>query len=144
MKIFQVILYLPLREPPKMPPVMAGEEPEVVMVHPWQSWYAEVKSGRKTFSFKGQSVEYRFNPDGTWETIAVANPPDDAPKPEPSKTEGMRPEKSLPPSPLAPEATAPLAPGPNASPSIYGWIIGCGILILAAVAVFLKRRNAPK
>ena len=56
------LIYLPLREPPKIPPVMAGEDPEVVMVHPWQNWYTDVKSGKRTFSFKGQSVEYRFNP----------------------------------------------------------------------------------
>lgn len=142
------LIYLPLREPPKIPPVMAGEDPEVVMVHPWQSWYAEVKSGRHTFSFKGKSVEYRFNPDGTWETLAMANPPDDGPKPESSKPEAMRPEKSPPPPPPppppAPEPPAPPSSAPTTSPSIYGWIIGCGILVLAAVGVFLKRRHAPK
>lgn len=75
------LMQLPLRYPPKVPGVMAGEDSEVVMVQPWQNWYAEVKSGKRTFSFKGQKVEYRFKPDGTWETLAMANPPDDAPKP---------------------------------------------------------------
>ena len=46
-----------------------------------RAWWEEVKSGKRTFSFKGQSVEYRFKPDGTWDTIPIANPPDDAPKP---------------------------------------------------------------
>lgn len=45
-----------------------------------RAWWEEVKAGRKTFSFKGQSVEYRFKPDGTWETLAMVNPPDDGPK----------------------------------------------------------------
>jgi hypothetical protein len=47
----------------------------------FRAWWEEVKSGQRTFSFKGQAVEYRFKPDGTWDTIPIANPPDDAPKP---------------------------------------------------------------
>lgn len=78
--IVGALVKLPLREAPKLPTVMAWEDPEVVKVHPWQAWYEEVKSGRKTFSFKGQSVEYRFRPDGTWETLAMVNPPDDGSK----------------------------------------------------------------
>jgi hypothetical protein len=46
-----------------------------------QTWWREIESGRKTFSFKGQAVEHRFKPDGTWETLSIANPPDDGPKP---------------------------------------------------------------
>jgi hypothetical protein len=42
-----------------------------------RAWWEEIKSGMRTFSFKGQAVEYRFKPDGTWDTIAIANPPDD-------------------------------------------------------------------
>ena len=45
-----------------------------------RAWWDEVKAGRKTFSFKGQSVEYRFKRDGTWETLAMVNAPDDGPK----------------------------------------------------------------
>lgn len=47
----------------------------------WQAWWEEIKSGSMAFSFKGQNVEYRFKPDGTWDTIALVDPPDDAPKP---------------------------------------------------------------
>ena len=43
-----------------------------------RAWYQEVKSGQRTFSFKGKSVEYRFKPDGTWDTIPIKNPPQDA------------------------------------------------------------------
>jgi hypothetical protein len=46
----------------------------------WQAWYEQIKSGQRAFSFKGQAVEYRFKPGGTWETIPIANPPDDAPE----------------------------------------------------------------
>jgi hypothetical protein len=46
-----------------------------------RSWWEEVKSGKRAFSFKGQAVEYRFKPDGTWDTFPIANPPDDGPKP---------------------------------------------------------------
>lgn len=72
----------------------------------------------------------------------MANPPDDGPKPEPSKPEAMGPEKSPPPSPPAPEPPAPPEAAPATSPSIYGWIIGGVILVLAAVAALLKRRHA--
>ena len=43
-----------------------------------RAWYQEVKAGQRTFSFKGKSVEYRFKPDGTWDTIPIKNPPQDA------------------------------------------------------------------
>ena len=127
-----------------MSPVMWGEDPEVVMVRPWQNWYAEIKSGKRTFSFKGQSVEYRFNPNGTWETLAMANPPDDGLKPQPSKPEAARPEKSAPPPPPAREAPARPSSTTTVSRSIYGWVIGCGILVLAAIAVLFKRRHGSK
>jgi hypothetical protein len=55
------------------------------MSHEWKdvptAWWEEIKSGQRTFSFKGQSVGYRFKPDGTWDTIPITNPPDDGPKP---------------------------------------------------------------
>jgi len=44
----------------------------------WQEWYSKVKAGELTFSFKGQPDEYRFQPDGTWITIPLVNPPADA------------------------------------------------------------------
>ncbi len=45
----------------------------------FRSWWEEVKSGKRTFSFVGQKVEYRFKPDGTWDT-ALLNPPNDGAK----------------------------------------------------------------
>lgn len=44
-----------------------------------RTWWREIQSGRKTFSFKGQKIEYRFRPDGTWETLALGNTPGKAP-----------------------------------------------------------------
>jgi hypothetical protein len=46
----------------------------------WQDWYAKIKSGKLAFSFKGQASEYRFKSDGTWDTITIADPPDDGPQ----------------------------------------------------------------
>jgi hypothetical protein len=130
------LMQLPLREPPNVPGVMAGEDPEVVMVRPWQNWWEEIKSGKRTFSFKGQAVEYRFRPDGTWETIAMANPPDD----------GSRAETTVAPPEPAPRPAAQALPPPASqasSPSrSYWWLIGCFVAALAMVAFLLKRRHA--
>lgn len=46
----------------------------------FRKWWEDVKSGKRTFSFVGQTVEYRFKPDGSWETLTVANPPNEPPK----------------------------------------------------------------
>jgi len=76
-------------------------------------WWAEVKSGQRTFSFKGQNVEYRFKPDGTWETIPIANPPDDGP----------RPMVAEPAAPVAREASSqPDAPADRDTPTHWRWV----------------------
>ena len=106
-----------------MPIVMAGEDAEIVMVQPWQSWWEEIKSGKRTFSFKGKKVEYRFKPDGTWETLAMANPPDDGPKPTPAKPESTRPEKNPPPTPDKP----PAAPNTRTGILVSAILLGLGL-----------------
>jgi hypothetical protein len=69
--------------------------------HAWQDWYAKIKSGKLTFSFKGQASEYRFKSDGTWDTITIVDPPDDGLKPpEERKSDGSE-SAELPPSPLS-------------------------------------------
>jgi hypothetical protein len=71
---------------------------------PWRAWWDEVKSGQRTFSFKGQKVEYRFKPDATWDTIPITNPPDDGPKAaKPLMKEPERPEKRSPTVAVEPE-----------------------------------------
>jgi len=132
---------LPLRDPPSVPRLMAGYDPEVVWVLPWQNWYSEIKSGKRAFSFKGQNVEYRFRPDGTWEAQAMASPPDDGPKPDSSMSGALRPEKSPPPSPPALNAQSPRGSEPTDSLQISASVIACGVLILAVLAFFLKRRH---
>jgi hypothetical protein len=37
----------------------------------WRKWWGGIEAGRETFSFSGQNVEYRFKPDGTWETLSL-------------------------------------------------------------------------
>lgn len=67
-----------LRDPPvsSRPGIHNWREEQVKQ----KAWHAKVKAGIIPFSFVGQKVEYRFKPDGTWETIAMVNPPDDRPK----------------------------------------------------------------
>ena len=99
---------------------------------PWQSWWEEVKSGQRTFSFKGQAVKYRFRPDGTWEAIPIANPPDDGPKPVPATAET---EKQT-----APSDTADAAKPDHRS--MWWWIAGAGgLLIVVACGLFRKSRK---
>jgi len=81
-----------LREPPVGSEVDCLTKPESLAKQ--RAWFEDVKTGKRTFSFKGQTVEYRFKPDGTWDTIPISNPPDDGiklPKPIPKPA----PEKSL-------------------------------------------------
>ncbi len=56
--------------------------PSTESLQKFRVWWEEVKSGKRTFSFKGQNVEYRFKPDGTWETISLVIPPDNGTKDE--------------------------------------------------------------
>jgi hypothetical protein len=91
-----------------------------------------VKTGKRTFSFKGQAVEYRFRPDGTWETISIANPPDDGPKPVPvAPNSGKRDE-----SPATVDSVKP------ADRSLLWWITGvAGVLLALALTLFRKFRR---
>jgi hypothetical protein len=85
-----------------------------------KAWYAQVKAGAIPFSFVGQKLEYRFKPDGTWDTLAMANPPDDGPRPaKPINMQEQRSTKKQNPS------SAPLEPKPlgNLLPWIVGFII---------------------
>ena len=94
-----------------------------------RAWWEEVRSGQRTFSFKGQAVEYRFRPDGTWETIPIANPRDHGPKPVPAAKAS---EKQA--SPLS--TVDPVSPEVH---SMWWWIAGAGgVLVAAAFALFRK------
>lgn len=121
----------------RQPPVDGFHYFEEGDVERWRGWWEEIKSGKRNFSFKGQAMEYRFKPDGTWETIAMVNPPDDSPTSGSAEAPG--PIKR----PLPPTSPTPDQPPPPASPMLsQWWIIGGGILALVAAAFLFKRRHA--
>ncbi len=98
----------------------------------YRVWYEEIRSGKRAFSFIGQKVEYRFKADGTWETIPMTNPPDDAPKP--MRPTIVSPEKDPQAIPSSKGAKGD-QPGGHAWP----WIIGAVIAILAGVVWLVVR-----
>ncbi len=75
---------LGLRDPPLEPLLFAAAlkyEPDFEGAFGRvQAWWEKVESGEIPFSFKGQAVEYRFKPDGSWESTPITNPPDDGPE----------------------------------------------------------------
>jgi hypothetical protein len=107
--------------------------PDLHQLPDYRAWWEEVKSGQRAFSFKGQAVEYRFRPDGTWETIPIANPPDDGPKPVPAATDSGKRDES----PVTVDSVKP------ADRSLLWWIAGvAGVLLAVALALFRKFRRA--
>jgi hypothetical protein len=131
---FRTIMLLGLRDAPYPPGrwywYLSTKELEVV-----RQWFAPIKSGEKPFSFKGQAVEYRFKPDGTWTTTPIARPPDDGPKPVP-RTEPPPPAKPGPPS-LAP---TPPPPPPHAGLP-WPWLTAAALLLIAALACIMVLRS---
>jgi hypothetical protein len=117
-----------LRNPPLSPtaPVLMPEDLLVVT----RAWWDEIKSGRKTFSFVGQDVEYRFKPDGTWDTIQIGKSSVDG-VPGKGKT-GDRPiKRSIPAHADTTETTC----------DYVWWWFGIGGVVLLAVAAWLWRKN---
>jgi hypothetical protein len=111
---------------------VASYRKKLELLTEYRSWWEEVKSGKRTFSFKGQAVEYRFRPDGTWETIPIANPPDDGPKPVPAAPDS---EIQTPPS----ETVDSVKPEDH---YLLWWITGiAGVLLAVALALFIKFRR---
>lgn len=101
-----------------------------------REWWEEVESGKRTFFFVGQDVEYRFKPDGTWETIAISNPPGDGPR-RPDFASAQRPEKR--PAPVA----AAEHPKPAWNRNVWIRVSAAAAALVALVAwIFLNRRKA--
>jgi hypothetical protein len=123
---------LPLRDTPTPP--FKGIEAKGKLPA-WQKWYESVKSGEIAFSFKGQSVEYHFKPDGTWETIQIANPPDDGTVDGDPLPDETRPEKKVP-------AEGIVADGKN--PALKWYMIGGLAVILAVGAALFTRLKRGK
>jgi hypothetical protein len=63
---------LPIVDSPIPPNYMQLDEGGQLKI--WQAWYAEIKSGLRALAFKGEPREYRFKPDGTWDTIPISLP----------------------------------------------------------------------
>ena len=120
-----------LRNPPvSARPGMHNWREELVKQN---AWYAQVKAGTIPFSFVGQKVEYRFKPDGTWETTAMINPPDDGP----SRIEAAQPTPVRPPKRSIVDSDSS---GRSESDSLWPWLIGIPALLLAGV-IWLRFRN---
>lgn len=100
-----------------------------------RAWYKQVKAGNIPFSFVGQKVEYRFKPDGSWETIAMVNPPDDGPKSrQVAMVEEVRQPKKQ--RPTESEATRR-----QADQTPWLWLLAAGCLIVAG-GLLAKRIKA--
>ncbi len=91
-----------------------------------RDWYAKVKSGKLAFSFIGQNVEYRFKPDGTWETteIDVVDPPP-AEQPEQSAIPSVE-------SPAPQDTLDAIESKATSSSPLWPWLAAGGILLIAA------------
>jgi hypothetical protein len=105
--------------------------PDLKQLPDYRAWWEELKSGQRTFSFKGQAVEYRFRPDGTWDTIPIANPPDDGSKPT-SKTMRDSPVKKTKSSQVDSDET---------SHGSWWWWFGIGGVALLTAAAWLWRKK---
>lgn len=100
-------------------------------LRPWKEWIAQVKSGERAFSFKGQAVEYRFKPDGTWDTNPIANPPDDAPEIPEARSVDRRP---------AGQEAKEQPPG-NAGKTFRSYLLAALATLLAFAAAWLGFRR---
>lgn len=99
-----------------------------------RAWYAQVNAGIIPFSFIGQNVEYRFKPDGTWETLAMVNPSDDGPR-------RINAEQSAPVRPFRRPTGDSDPSGSTEGGSLWPWLFGIPVLLLAA-AIWLRSRNS--
>ena len=119
---------LGIREAPWRPIITTSDLPGALPA--WQTWWEQVKSGRRAFSFKGQSVEYRFNFDGSWEATSLLNPPDDGPKsPKAESADRKQPAESLD------------AKGISTQSDSWPWIVsGTIVLLVIGLWLWVKRR----
>lgn len=91
-----------------------------------RAWWEKVKSGQLTFSFLGKKMEYRIGPDGTWETIALINPPDDAPRP----------------TRLEAEIPTPAVKSVQPANSFRPWIVGMIVVVAGGLCWWWRCRRA--
>ena len=107
----------------------------------FRAWWDDVKSGKRTFSFVGQTVEYRFKPDGIWETVTIATPPDDKPKlpdaAHPQRENEPEKEQIAKPRPAERGPVAEVGPGY----ALWKWTTA-GIILLIGAGLWAKLRRA--
>jgi hypothetical protein len=116
------------------PPVAAerhNEDPETRLADT-RKWWDDIKSGNRAFSFLGQKVEYRFKPDGTWETIALANPPNDAP--EATKARDSNEERA------AKRLSQPPERQDHPQTTFWIWLLG-GLLLAGTIGYWAWRKS---
>lgn len=95
-------------------------------------WWKKVKAGEIAFSFVGQAVQYRFNPDGSWETMPIVNPPNDAPKPPVFEKSESKPER---------QAKELEMPAETKKPT-WVWIVTTGLLVVGILVWFVGKIRA--
>lgn len=98
-------------------------------VERWLAWWEEVERGERSFSFKGQALEHRFLPDGSWESFPIANPPDDGP-PRPA----LRPEAGPSREERRPSPAVVAESAPGRRTRWWPWLAGAVVLAGAAAA----------
>jgi hypothetical protein len=97
-----------------------------------REWYADVKEGRKKFSFVGKKAEYCFKPDGTWETASLAIS-DEVIREEQKRLSTLPPHAA----PIASSEVAVSCSFP--SPSRLPWMVGAMVLLTAG-GWFVRKR----
>jgi len=102
-------------------PAQSWEGPNIER---WRAWYDEIKSGKRSFSFVGQNVEYRFNPDGSVSTTPINV--EGQPTPAPPKSDSVK------------QAPVPNASSPARGPWLVVALITAGLI---AAGVWYKRKK---
>jgi hypothetical protein len=105
-----------------------NDSPVPIHVKPWEqraldlqrAWWEEVKSGKRSFSFHGQNVEYRFSPEGT----VLKTPRDGSKDPEP----------------LSDNSRSTRQPKPVCSSPVFRTIAGGLIFVCIAAGWWLRAR----
>lgn len=90
----------------------------------WQAWYAEIKSGQRALAFKGEPREYRFKPDGTWDTIPISLPPEEVVKKAPIAV-----------------APKPFVTLPPIQDRIWIWITSLTVFCLAVISWLARKKS---
>ncbi|MEO5714335.1 MAG: hypothetical protein ABIT37_12685 [Luteolibacter sp.] len=107
----------------------------------FRAWWEEVKSGKRTFSFVGHKAEYRFKPDGGWEIVTVANPPDKTPKlPDAPPLEQEKKSEKEPLAKPRPEEKIPAA-HEGSEHAMWKWALA-GFFLLIVAGLWSKLRKA--